>query len=287
MSSTLLANVTDQIQKFWSPIFTPELREKLLLGSLVDRTYEGEIKNQGDTVRISQIKKLDGQLLTAGVNSESFQSETIQTTKVDIQASKVAIAAVEVESLVEIQSQIQSDSSELRAAMQFAVEKQINDYLYSLVAPSASAPDHVINSVTDFNASQLLAARLLAAQAKWPKDQKWYVLADPSYYNDVLNATTLTSGDYVDDKPVVGGIVGTRRFGFNIIEDDSRSVDQALIFHPSFLNLVMQTQATFKLSDLHAQKKRGYLLSVELLFGAGLGIEGAVKHITVKAAASG
>lgn len=287
MSSTLLANVTDQIQKFWSPIFTPELREKLLLGSLVDRTYEGEIKNQGDTVRISQIKKLDGQLLTAGVNSESFQSETIQTTKVDIQASKVAIAAVEVESLVEIQSQIQSDSSELRTAMQFAVEKQINDYLYSLVAPSASAPDHVINSVTDFNASQLLAARLLAAQAKWPKDQKWYVLADPSYYNDVLNATTLTSGDYVDDKPVVGGIVGTRRFGFNIIEDDSRSVDQALIFHPSFLNLVMQTQATFKLSDLHSQKKRGYLLSVELLFGAGLGIEGAVKHITVKAAASG
>jgi hypothetical protein len=42
---------------------------------------------------------------------------------------------------------------------------------------------------------------------------------------------------------------------------------------------VMQTEPTFKISDLHSQKKRGYLISVDLVFGAGLGVEGSVKHI--------
>lgn len=289
MAVTDLASVANQIQKYWSPMFTKELRESLLLGSLVNKEYEGAIANQGDTVYVSQINAPTGQLLTVGTNADSFDTEEVSMTRISIQANKRAVAAFEIQDLAKLQSQLDAQESELKTSLMFAINKQINDYLYSLVAPSTSAPDHSIASVTDFNASQVATVRKLAAQAKWGKEKGWYLLVDPSYYSDLLNATTLTSSDYVPDAPLVGGQMAMKRYGFNIFEDNSDGIltlgtsgaDCALAFHPDFMHLVMQTQATFKLSDLHAQKKFGYVLSCDVVFGAALGINGNVKHIEV------
>jgi hypothetical protein len=57
--------------------------------------------------------------------------------------------------------------------------------------------------------------------------------------------------------------------------------DLCLAFHPDFMHLVMQQSVTFKLSDLHGSKRRGYLLTAEMIVGAALGIEGSIKHATV------
>ena len=288
MSSTLLSDVSNQVQKFWAPMFMKELRQQLLLGALVNRDYQGEIKNLGDQVYVSQINAPNGELRTAGTDADSFNSETLSTTRVAIQANKRAVASFEIEDLVQIQSQIGAQDSEIRASLMYAVEKQVNEYLKSLVSPSTSAPDHLINSVTDFNASQLSAARILAGQAKWDKSKPWYCLVDPSYNGDLLNAATLTSSDYVgQDMPVIGGQMAQKRFGFNILEDNSFSTDRALLFHPDFMHMVMQQEARFKVSDLHALGKFGYKVSVDLVFGAALGIQGASKHIVVSAASSG
>lgn len=285
MAVTDLPAVVDQIQKYWAPVFTKQLRENLLLGSLVSKQYDGEIKDQGDTVRVSQINAATGQLLTVGTDADSFTTESLSTTKIDIVADKRAVAAYEFQDLVKLQSQLSQDDPEVIASLNFAIAKQINDYLYTLVSPSTSSPDHLINSVTDFNASQLSACRLLAAQAKWRSDPGWYALLDPSYYSDLLNAATLTSSDYgASDAPVISGQVGLKRFGFNIFEDNSRSVDQALLFHPDFMHMVTQSQVQIKISDLHAQKKFGMIMSVDIIFGAKLGINGNVKHIKVLAA---
>lgn len=282
MAVTSLAEVQNQVQKYWSPLFSKQLRENLLLGTLVNKQYQGAIARQGDTVRVSQINSPNGQLLTVGTDADSFSSEAISTSYVDIVANKRAVASYEFQDLVELQSQIQGNDPEVMAAMNFAVAKQINDYLYSLVSPSTSSPDHLINSVTDFNASQLAACRVLAAQAKWPQDGRWYALLDPQYYGDQMNATTLTSSDYgASDAPVISGQIAMKRFGFNILEDNSRSADYGLLFHPDFMHLVMQQEAQVKISDMHSQKKFGYVMSVDIVFGAKLGIDGAKKHIKV------
>lgn len=277
---TSLADVSNQIQKFWSPLFVKELREKLLLASLVNKDYQGEIRQKGDTVKVSQVIAPTGELRTVGVDADVFESQKIQTQQVDIKADKRAVAAYEVEDLVDLQSQIDKDDSEVRQSLLYAVEKQINDYLYSLVAPSASAPDHTLVK-TDFNAGVLTELRMLASQAKWMKNKPWYILADPSYTKDMLDSQVLTSADFVSDQPVVGGQISQKRYGWNILEDDSRPTDYAIAFHPDFLHLVTQTEAQFKLSDLHSQKKFGYLLSVDIIFGAKLGIAGNVKHILI------
>lgn len=281
MAITKVEDVSDQVQEFWAPMFMDELRESLMLGALVNRDYEGEIKAEGDTVYVSQINAPSSSLRTVGVDADTFDTNKLSTSRIAIEANKRAASAFEFSDLVQLQSQIGAKDSDIRAALLFDAMKQINDYLYSLVSPSTTAPDHTINGVSDFNAAQLVALRKLAGQAKWMKNKPWYCLVDPSYHADLLSAQTLTSSDYAPDAPVVGGQIANQRFGFNILEDNSKSVDTALAFHPDFMHLVMQTQPRFKVSDLHSNKQFGYVISVDMLFGAKLGIDGDVKHITV------
>ena len=280
MATTNLSAVNDQIQKYWAPVFTKRLRENLILGSLVNKDYEGAIARQGDTVRVSQIVDIDGQLLTVGTDADSFSPEAVTTTYVDIKADKRAVASVEFADLVELQSQV--DRNKVQDTLMFAMSRQINNYLYSLVSPSTSAPDHLINGVTDFNATQLGACRVLAAQAKWAEDNNWYALLDPQYYQDLLNSTTVASNEFgATDAPSIGGKIALKRMGFNVLQDNSRTVDQGLLFHPDFMHMVQQTEVQVKISDLHAQKKFGFVMSVDLVFGAKLGLQGDVKHIKV------
>jgi hypothetical protein len=278
MSVTNLTTISDQIQKFWSPLFTKQLREKLLLGGLVNKDYSGAINKGGDTVKVSQINAPQGELLTVGVNADSFNSEAMSTTQIEIKADKRAVASYEFEDLVELQSQIESSNPEVRDSLMFAIDKQINDYLYTLIAPTTT-----VTSVTDFNSSQMSNIRKLAGQAKWMNNKPWYLLVDPAYYTDILDDTTLASSDFGgQDRPVIAGQVSLPRFGFNILEDNSRTADYGLAFHPDFLHMVMQQEARVKISDQHAQKKFGFVMSVDIVFGAKLGIDGAAKHIKIE-----
>lgn len=290
MSATLLANVLDQVQTFWSDIFVPEFKEMAKLPSLVSRDYEGEIGPGGNEVKISQVVTPTASRKTIGTPGyENYSSTTLQTNQVSIKADQIIEAGFEIGSLVQLQSQIKSERSEIRSALLKALEIEMNNWLYSLVAPSASAPDHTIDSVTDFNANQLLAARKIAADQHWPEGENW-LLASSSYINDMLAVAGLTGADFVSDNPVMTGRLVAQRFGLNIMEDTSAGMkhvsptkattDLALLFHPSFMYLVMQMQPTFKLSDLHSSRKRGYLLTVELVAGAKLGIDGDKKHAT-------
>lgn len=281
MALTSLAEVTNNIQTYWSPLFTKELRESLLLGSLVNKEYEGAISAGGDTVRVSQVNAPAGQLLTVGTNADTFESEALSTTYIDIKADKRAVASFEFTDLASLQSQLSLDKSDVRDSLNFAIAKQINDHLYSLVSPSTSSPDHLIASVTDMNAAQLSAVRLLAAKAKWGMGN-WYGLVDPSYYSDIIDDTTLSSQYYgATDSAMIGGQVVLPRMGFKILEDNSRATDTAIFFHPDFMHYVSQSSVSVRISDLHSQKKFGVLLSVDIIFGAKLGINGSVKHIKV------
>lgn len=284
VTSYTAADIQEMIVKAWSDIFMQELREDLLLGALVNKEYSGQINNAGDKVEVSQINAPTGQLLTVGTDADSFSPESLSASSVEVVANKRAVASYEFEDTVKLMNQLGQKDSEIRQALIYSISKQINDYLYTLFVPSTSAPDHRINSVTDFNASQLAACRLLAAQAKWDKTKGWYALLDPSYYSDVLNAATLTSADYVPDAPIVNGQVAMKRFGFNILEDNSRTTDEGYLFHPDFMHMVMKTQPQFKVSDLHANHKFGFVMSVDMIFGAKLGINGSKKCIKVTAA---
>ena len=285
MSITVIGDVTNQVQKYWAPLFTKELRENLLLGGLVNKDYQGQIKKGGDTVYVSQINAPTGQLLTVGTDADSFTSSKISMSRVTVTANKRAVASYKVADEAELQSQLADQNSEMRNSLRYAMDQQINDYLYTLAIPATSAPDHTVGSVSAMNAAAVNANRLLAATAKWDRAKGWFALLDPSYYTDVLADTTLMSADYgAADRPVVGGQTSLPRYGFNILEDNSLATDVGYFFHPDFMHLVMQTEVQVKVSDLHPLGQFGFLISCDVIFGASLGISGANKVIKNTAA---
>lgn len=279
MSTTFKADLSAQVKTYWAPLFTRRLRESLLLGSLVNKEYEGAITKEGDTVKVSQTVDPTGELRTVGVDADSFSSEKVSASQVTITANKRAVAALEFADEVELQTQI--DRQAVQDGMIFAIQKQINNYLYSLVSPSTSSPDHDLAGNATMSLTVLGSIRKLAAEAKWPQMPGWYGLWSPSYWIDMLTATSLSSRDFVEDTPVVNGQKARSILGINHLEDNSRTGTYGLVFHPDFLHLVTQTSVDVKISDLHSQKKFGVLMSVDIIFGAGLGIDGAKKHIKV------
>jgi hypothetical protein len=288
MSATLLADVANQVKKFWAPIANSALKQDALLVSLVNKDFEGSLEREGDSVYVSEIADATATQKQTGSGEDTFDSQKVSTTRVTVVANQVFTAAFELNTLVELQSQIHMESSPIRESLMRGINNKINDYLYSLVSPSSSAPDHILNGITDMNAAQLVAIRKLASAARWPKDGQWYGLCDGSYYGDLLNASTLASTDYVADQPTIAGIIPNQRFGFKLIEDNSDGLltlgtsgaDCGLFFHPSFLNLVLGTPE-FKVSDLHSNKQHGYLISLSVVGGAALGVNGSKKHIRV------
>jgi len=296
MGATSVSDVSNQVQKYWSPLFQDELLETNLLANLVNKEFEGDLKKEGDTVYVNQINRPTATRKTVGSGHEYFNTTKLSTSRISIVGDQVISAAYEFDDLIDLQSQIGQQDSKIRQGLAEAVNIELNNYLYEKVSPSTSAPDHLVDSVTDFNASQLNGVRKLASQAKWPKDGNWYGLVDPQYYSDLLNAATLTNTDNIDEKPIVGGFFGTRRFNFNLFEDNSDGLisamqrldgtstateDAGLFFHTDFMALVMSQDIVFEVDKLISNKQFGYIIVAKMVVGAALTNDGDNKHIVV------
>lgn len=263
MSLTNLAATADEVQKVWAPITTTQLVATNPVLGVVNRGYEGAIRGKNDSVYVNMINPLTGETRTAGTDADIFDTEKLKTTKTTIKADKLFNVAVEVESLVELQSMIDTGNMELRSAMTQALNDQINKYIYGFVKSASDT-----TSVTAFTKTQLQLARVLAGSKKWPKDNQWFGMFDPSYWSDVNVDTVLANMDYVTDGPLSATYQMRKLLDFNCVEDNSLATDQAIFFHKNWLYFVMQTSVEFKLSDLHSNKRNGYLLSAQIVGGA-------------------
>jgi hypothetical protein len=284
MAKTEIGQVVNQVQKFWAPLAMDALVNKKILSGLCNKEYEGQIKKKGDTVRVSIVDNLVGQTRTIGTDAMSFTPEALSMQHVDVKADKLFIASVEIDDIVDIQSQIDKGETKLLDALTEAVKNQVNKYLYSLVNPILA---NEIQSNTNLDSAALLDIRKRAAQAKWKKEGGWYGLVDPSYYNDILADQVLASIDYQNEKPSEAGVVANKRYGFQIFEDDGLATDKGLFFHPDFLLFVKQTEMEIKISDKHSSKELGYVMSAHFYGGAKLGPQGDSKHIYVTSEAAG
>lgn len=273
-----------QIQKFWSPTLMKELREETLLPSLVNREYKGDIKKGGNTVQVSQITKAAGERKVIGTTTDwnTFTPEAMVTKSVDVKADQIITASFEFDDLMELQTQLHAEDSGIRDALAQGVKEQLNDYLYSLIAPASG---NIVPSIAAITPTEVKFARKRAGLEKWLKDNRWYGLLDPNYYSDLLDQEKFASSDYVSDPVTISGQIAQNRYGFKLFEDNSVALEQGLFFHPDFMYLVMQKELEFKVSDLHANNKHGFLISASIVAGAKLGIDGANKHIVVKATA--
>ena len=268
-----------------------ELKESSIVVNLLNRDYQGEIKKGGNEVQVTQIIRPSGATKTIGQGDyDTYSSEKFQKKEINIKADKIFEAGYEFDSLVELQSQIGDQDSKIRNAMREAIDIQINNFCYGLMSCANKQA-----SVTDYNATQIVNNRVFAGQKKWRKDGEWYNLVDPTYYGNLLSSQTLTSADYVGpEAPMIAGQFVNKRGNFGIMEDNSDGIlsliktaggsgaDQvSLAFHRDFVHLVLQGEIDFKVSDLHAMKRRGYLITAEIIGGGAKGHDHDALHRVV------
>ena len=279
---TDLNDVTSMVQTYWPTLMMDTLKETNILVNLCNRDYEGSLGPDGNVVRVNQMQDIVGETLTIdGVGGgTTFTPEDITSVGVDINANRRFVGSTRIADITRFQSMLASGGAEpeqltsVRMKLAEAVSRQINTYLYGLVAPAATSV------AATLSASVLAGVNTYAVTEQWNQMKGWYGLIGPSYNEDVLLDTTLTSGDFVDDKPVVGGRIGTRRFGFNLFADNSTgNADIGLFFHPDFLYLVLG-EPRFLVSSRHSSNEFSHNLSVDLVGGGILGHDGDVKHTT-------
>lgn len=256
-------DVASLIPTTWSPIIYQELRAKVALLNLFARDYEGEIRSIGDTVKVNTIKAPTGEILTD--DKTAFSSEKMEVSSFNIVANKRASAAFKVTSMAMLQSM--QFISEAQEALRYALMLQMENDILSALIPSAAAPDHQIAPAT---ASTLVASdvnqlRTLLSIAKVP-GQNRYLALDPAYYGDLLNTNSLMSKDFTGANDLDNGQV-TKALGFNIFEHDVLPADTGYAFHPSALQLVMQTGVEVKVSDLHGNHEYAALISANIIYG--------------------
>lgn len=267
LGDTVLADVSEQIKKYWAPMTQSQLVQTNKLVNVINRDYEGSIAQEGDTVYVSMIKPMVASLKTIGTDADTYSPSKIQTVRTAIVCDKVVEASVRVGSLVELQSQIQSGSAQLRETMVQAMSDALNAYLYTFIKSSVSNGTTGVTGCAAFTKAELRLARVYAGQKKW-RTGNWFGFMDPSYWGDMNIDDTLAKSNFVSETPISAPSEFRNLLGFNLTEDNCLSTDQALFFHRDWLYFVMQQGANWKVSDLHAQEKRGIHLSCEMVVGA-------------------
>jgi hypothetical protein len=268
VGKTGIAEVTEQIQKFWGPLSASQLLQTNPLLSVVNRDYEGVLQRKGDTAYVSVMRPFTGKTQTVGVDADTFEADKVSLVRTPIVANKVFYHAVEMESLAELQSQLDSNDAGLRSLMMQAVSDQINKYLYSFVKTSIVDGSTGDSGVATMTKDPIAGARKFGGVQKWPKNGNWYGLLDPSYYTDLSIDSVLANTDYIPNPVIEGGNEFRKVLDFRIAEDNSLPTAQGLFFHREFLYFVMQLMPVFKVSDLHSNYKRGVLVSVDVVGGA-------------------
>ena len=268
MAVSGVTQLSGLIPEIWSENFYEELRSKLIISQVFSREYEGEIKTKGDTVRVNQINKPTGEMLTD--DTTEFNSEALSTTQFSVVADRRANAAFEFTDLAMLQS-ISFESQAIEALTR-AVAEQIEDFVIGLLVPSAAAPDHTVApaSAGDLAAADVAGLRTLLSLQSVPTSDRWLFL-DPNYFGDIIQKSTFSSSDFIPvGSPTATGALASPLYGFKVSESDHLGTDIGYAVHKSALQLVMQKGMEIKVSDLHSNNKHGFLMSASVVLGASL-----------------
>lgn len=207
------------IPEIWSNELLSSLKKALVYGqpSVVNRNYEGEIANQGDTVRINSISRPT--VASYVKNSTTITPETLTTAQQALLIDQAKYFAFEVDDVD--MRQAANGGAAMREAMTeaaYALADTADIYIESLFAGADSANAITTTSITTgdlaYTGLKNLAVRL--DQASVPREGR-YVVVPPWYHGLLLeNAKFVTVNASGTDTGLRNGVVG-RALGFDVL----------------------------------------------------------------------
>jgi hypothetical protein len=259
--------IANMIPTAWSPLLYQELRNKVAYLNLFARDYEGEIKEKGNTVKVNQVKAPTGEILTN--DKDTFNPEELQVGQFEITADRRAVASFEITDMAKLQSL--DFQMEVANALVYSIQLQMEKDIQSVMIPSAAAPDHQLAALigSSFDVVDVIALRNLLAEAKVMFGEDTYLALGSTYYGSLLGKNQVVSSDFGSVNDLMAGEV-RKLSGFKVFEHVLESATKAVAFHKSAVQVVAQTQVNVKVSDLHVNKKFGYLVSADIVYGRKL-----------------
>jgi N4-gp56 family major capsid protein len=217
------------IQKYrpeiWSAELLMALEKALVYGGLVNRDYEGEISDAGDTVRITSIS--DPTIGTYSANSTTVTPEELT----DAQRTLTVDQAKYFSFFVDDVDARQAKGNVMPTAMQRAAYKladTIDQYIAGLYTGTQSAnlvgstgsPVNTYTTVTDAYDKVLVPLRTKLAKANVPTAGRFVVVSPELMGSLLLDARFIKANESGTTDGLRNGFVG-RAAGFDIYESNN------------------------------------------------------------------
>ena len=197
------------IPEIWSQKLNNMLTKECVMLQCVNRNWEGEIKNQGDKVKI--IQPADVTISTLGTDTLEYKELTPTSTDLVIDQKK--FFAFKINDVAQVQSNTDIMEAHLRNAKK-AIEEVQDAYLLSLHSsvPSANTVGNESSAIsldktTIYSKFVDLALRLKNSDAVSAGVRPWVVI-NPTIESYLLQSSEFISAHNVADKTLREGAIG-------------------------------------------------------------------------------
>jgi len=257
-------NLTVIVPQIWSSNWYASLLADLPFNSVVSKDYEGEIKNLGDVVKISQFPEFSD--ATELAESAANDADAITVTQQSLTINKRIVKDFIVTDKASLQSLPAMD--QLQNLAIFSILKKVQSIIIAASLPSTSAPDHTIGYTSGvvLDLAKIIASKKLLDAQNVPNENRHAVLGT-NQTNDLFAITNFTSSDFITgNSPVTTGQLGNALLGF-MPHQTTEVGDVCYFFHRSYLTMAAQKDISVKVFDLGVQGVRAARVNVDILAG--------------------
>lgn len=276
--------ITNFIPQIWSARLLENLRKNLVFGNVVNRDYEGEIRNYGDTVKINSIGPITVADYTK--NTDINPPETLS----DAQRTLVIDQAKYFNFLIDDVDQAQTNPKLMDAAMleaAYALADKTDQFLASQYVYAANTIGNDTTPVvpTTTTAYEILVdASIKLDEANIPRTNRWAVIP-PWFYGLLLKDDRFVkftaSADKVLRTGEVGEAAGFTIYVSNNIVNTAGAKYKILIGHPMAITYAEQIS---KVEAYRPERRFADAVKGLHLYGAKVIRPGALVVITANKA---
>ena len=242
MPQVTVTTAANFIPELWSMEILDAYIADLVMGALVDRKFDPEVKTKGDTIHVPNLAAMTVSQKTAG-NSVSFGANTEAMT--DISIDQDWYVAIRIDNIAEVQAQNNLRGMyTTRAGRDLA--KKIDDTLTNLVDSISQTVGTLAADITDDN---LIRSAQYINDASAPVAERALVIS-PATLGTIQKIDKFVRLDYhniagataVEQALMTMPIYGARTYVTANIEGDNTNGHDNVMFQKEWATLVMQQE---------------------------------------------
>lgn len=239
--------INDFIPELWAGRVLENLQKTLVYGAagVVNRDYEGTIRQAGDTVKINNIGALTAGTYTADTDIDSVAALSDSTRSLEIDQAR--FVAFQIDDITAAQSSVSLMDSAMREAA-YALADTADGFIAAAMVSGGSSVSTGIDTTPDKDTAyeNLVALSIALDEANAPREGRWVVVS-PAYHGLLLKDTRFISPGGGNTETLTNGRVG-RAAGFTIYTSNNCPLDTTnkvvLAGHPSAITYAEQLVKT-------------------------------------------